>query len=893
MKKQEAKSDTKRSPLNLRELLNDIAAGIPMLDKSDLSDLAQIQAKLRDLSLEGGLPSAFIALASRTAKLAERMIAGDADFGGGCSKLGEAVDKMRKYIEGLSQTRVVQKRDESMDDEWDNTNPPEGASLLEGRPSSVDRARSPDDLLLKFAAQQQSTLEEFEVCCIEFEKGSTQAMAEIKRRLHTLKGELGVLDLSDYSKLIHGVEECIENDRMSADALLKLKDFLAERFSQMATGTVLRLQDATVNLLIQSLCEEKKKPSEKPPQGSEPVSAPGTQVEETMRQESLQSEPVLGGTAFTGDPSIVKDFITEARDHLDKIDPLLLNLETEPTNADHLNSVVRGCHTINGVSSFLGMQEIQLLAHNMESLMDQARKGTLTLSFAHIDLLLEAVDCMRGLINSVEGALGGASYFIPGNFQSTINRLSMPPPIQPPMDRVHAVLPEKKIGEILAEDGSVSPREIEDAFRKQQAGDMRKLGEILIAEKGIPARDVGAALASQIAGRAAAAVEETIKVPITRLDQLIDAIGEAVIAQSMVYADSAVRQTGNNVLEKKIAHAALVMRQIQELSMSLRMISIKPTFQKMARLVRDLSKKMEKDVEFIMEGEDTEIDKSVVENISDPLIHMIRNSLDHGIESTEDRTAAGKPTKSRITLRAYHKAGNVCIEIEDDGQGLDVQAILQKAIQKGLCKADARPADSEICQFIFMPGFSTAKVVTDISGRGVGMDVVRKNIQALRGVVDIHTEAGKGTRFTIRLPLTLAIINGMIVKLDNQRYIVPTLSILESIKPREDQILTVIGKGEMVEVRGDLLRLARLAEIFEQTSARQQVADGIILIVEDALGKRVGLLVDDIIDQQQVVIKKLGDGIGDMQGIAGGAIMTDGSVSLILDIGEIIRLANQ
>ncbi|MBD3393989.1 MAG: hypothetical protein GF418_00035 [Chitinivibrionales bacterium] len=339
------------------------------------------------------------------------------------------------------------------------------------------------------------------------------------------------------------------------------------------------------------------------------------------------------------------------------------------------------------------------------------------------------------------------------------------------------------------------------------------------------------------------------------------------------------------------------MRNAQELSMSLRMVSIKSTFQKMARLVRDLSKKAGKDVEFITEGEDTELDKSVVEHIGDPLLHMIRNAIDHGIEASgEQRARAGKPRRARVWLRAFHKAGNVYIEIQDDGRGLDREAILKKAVTHGLCKEEDRFSDQEVYQFIFKPGFSTAEKVTDVSGRGVGMDVVRRNIQMLRGSVEIQTEKGKGSTFSIRLPLTLAIIDGMIVRLDTENYIVPTLSIIESIMAKDEQIDTVAGKGEVVDVRGKLMRLVRLSKVLGTNGRTGNAAvngtNQIIMIVEDMLGKTVALLVDEIVGRQQVVIKSLGKGIGDVPGVSGGAIMGDGSVNLILDVGGIVRMAN-
>jgi two-component system chemotaxis sensor kinase CheA len=328
--------------------------------------------------------------------------------------------------------------------------------------------------------------------------------------------------------------------------------------------------------------------------------------------------------------------------------------------------------------------------------------------------------------------------------------------------------------------------------------------------------------------------------------------------------------------------------------MSLRMVGIRSTFQKMSRLVRDLARKLDKQIELCMEGEDTELDKTVVENIGDPLVHMVRNSVDHGIELPAERLKAGKPVQGRISLRAYHKAGSVFIEIEDDGKGLDRDAILRKAVSAGKAKADQSYSDAEVYQMVFLPGLSTAKTVTDVSGRGVGMDVVKKNIEALRGTVEIRSEKGIGSSFVIRLPLTLAIIQGMVVRSGRERYIVPTLSILTTVRPDEGSVHTVVGKGEVLNLRGDIVRLVRLGGIFSVATENDgSDTQGVVIVVEDAFGKKIGIVVDEILEQQQVVIKNIGGGMGQVPGITGGAVMSDGSVSLILDVGAVVKIASE
>ncbi|MBU2502963.1 chemotaxis protein CheA, partial [bacterium] len=319
---------------------------------------------------------------------------------------------------------------------------------------------------------------------------------------------------------------------------------------------------------------------------------------------------------------------------------------------------------------------------------------------------------------------------------------------------------------------------------------------------------------------------------------------------------------------------------------------VKPVFQKMARLVRDLSKKQGRQVEFVMSGEDTELDKNVVDKIGDPLVHMVRNAVDHGIEADpKERVAAGKPERGMVQLRSYHKGGNICIEIEDDGRGLDKEAIQAKAISRGLIREGEPLTDREIFNLIFEPGFSTAKQVTEISGRGVGMDVVRRGIEELRGTVDISSTPGKGSVFSIRLPLTLAIIEGMVVMVGGEHYIIPTLAVVRLIRPRPQDITYVFDRGEMLAFEGQHLPLFRLSNLFSVSEVRERPEDAVVVVVEDE-GRKIGLLADELLGQQSIVIKSLGERLQGTDGVAGGAIMSDGNVALILDIAGIVRVAH-
>ena len=382
-----------------------------------------------------------------------------------------------------------------------------------------------------------------------------------------------------------------------------------------------------------------------------------------------------------------------------------------------------------------------------------------------------------------------------------------------------------------------------------------------------------------------------IKIDSENLDRLVDAIGELVIIESMITQDPTLKNSGSAKLLKSVSQMNKITRELQQLSMSLRMIPVRATFQKMARVVRDLSKKSDKLVAFNTNGEDTMLDKSVVDRIGDPLIHLVRNSVDHGIElSPDDRVNAGKDKTGQIELNAFHKGGNIHIEITDDGRGLDREAILKKAMDKGLIREGQSLSEREIYNLILLPGFSTAKKVTDVSGRGVGMDVVKRNIEDLRGNIEISSKPGNGSLISLKLPLTLAIIDGMLVRIGNEKYIIPTLSVVKSIRPEPEDISTIINKGEMVKIRDDLIPLFRLSRLFNIKKAKTELSEGIVVVVEDS-GKMTGLLVDELLGQQSTVIKNLGASMKGLTGISGGSILTDGQVGLILDVAGIIKIA--
>jgi two-component system chemotaxis sensor kinase CheA len=588
------------------------------------------------------------------------------------------------------------------------------------------------------------------------------------------------------------------------------------------------------------------------------------------------------------DGDLIGEFITESLELISGIEAALLNLEADPDNVEAVNQVFRAFHTIKGTSGFLGVKPISELAHRAESLLSRMREHEIRCTGGYADLALKSADLLKKLVQLLQDELQGVHHQIPVEYPDLLRVLGNPEAAGISAEHQESVESAMRVGDILVATGKVSREAVEDVAAEKGS---QLIGMALLNTKAASLPEVAEALRVQqrITG-AARSMESSVRVRTDRLDRLIDMIGELVIAQSMIAGDRTLVDTVHHEFQKKVSHAGKIVRELHDLSMSIRMVPLRAMFQKMARLVRDLSQKSGKTVIFETEGEDTEIDRNMVDVISDPLVHMVRNAVDHGIEAPEDRAACGKSKTGIIRLRAYHSGGNVVVELTDDGRGLDREKILQKASAKGLVDADKSLSDQEVYDLIFLPGFSTADKVTEFSGRGVGMDVVRRNVEALRGQVEIDSEPGKGSTFTVRLPLTLAITDGMLVKVGRERYIVPTVNIFLSFRPESGSLSTVGGKGLMVRLREELMPVFCLYRLFGVKGAIEDPLRGLLVVVGDGL-RRCALLVDELLGQQQVVAKNLGGGIGKIHGVSGGAILGDGRVGLILDPAEIASLA--
>lgn len=562
----------------------------------------------------------------------------------------------------------------------------------------------------------------------------------------------------------------------------------------------------------------------------------GTGRKKAVKPARVQIDDELA--SFASDPELAAMFVADGLDHLGTIEQTILKLEASPADLGLVNALFRPFHTIKGNAGVLGIRSVEAFAHKLETLLDLARSGSHPMGPAEIDLVLQAVDLLQLIVTE---------------------------------------LPARAAGQAVT-DVSARCRELMAAVDTLIAG-----GSAAALEPAPAADDPGRA------GVTWFEEQSTVKVSTAKLDALVDMVGELVIAQAILAEDPALLRAGEERLGRQLAQVRRITGDIQRDAMSMRMVPIRQTFQKMVRLVRDLSKKFDKPTNVVVTGDETELDRKLVEQLTDPLMHMVRNTIDHGIEPAAVRAAAGKPATAEIRLKAFHRAGGVVVEIGDDGAGLDTERIAARAIAQGLVGEGTPMTAAEIHQLIFRPGFSTADRVTEFSGRGVGMDVVRRNIQALRGRIEIQTERGRGTTFSLHLPLTLAIVDGLVLQVGRERFVIPTFAVQESLRPRPEHLHTTHGRACMVQVRERLIPLLHLGHAFGIRGTRDRVSDGTVVIAEDN-GRPVALVVDELLGKREVVIRSLGEIFRGVAGIAGGAILGDGRIGLILDTGGLLAL---
>lgn len=853
----------------LSDLFDSIAELTASLDATDLPGLVDLQEQLENAVGPAGEAgrSRMASGCREAAELAGAIIFRESDDS------AETFDRLRRSVEAICEAA-----------RGDADLPAEVADRLIGGSDGGNGDHLADDvdleLLGSWIASTADHLNTLEAIAVEIEAPGTpdpERVAEGRRIIHTLKGEAGFLSLDSVRTLCHEVESLMDRRDAAgathrADELLSLVDWLKR--------------------VIDVLADDPR--AELPPHADilDAITggSAGTTEAATPTPSDTNDDPAFADRSpvtFSEDMGMdenLGEFISEAREHLAAAEESLLALEQDPTDNELINTVFRAFHTVKGVAGFMNLGPIVEFAHEAETLLDHARNDKLVLDPIKLDLVLRACDHLGQLVATLEGTdaptLGLHRRLIDALVR-TVNGETV---------ELGGALPPSPASETAPSDAAATtsaPSGASDASNASSAPNASGT-----SGPSDPAREAPAAARNADPRRAR--VEQTVKVNSSRLDGLVTMVGELVIAQQMVVQDPSVSEIEDQRVQRSLAQVSKIIRDLQGVSMSLSMVPVRGTFQKMARLVRDVSAKAGKKISFHMEGEDTELDRNVVEEIGDPLVHMVRNACDHGIEPPADRIAAGKADHGTLTLRAYHAGGAIIIEIRDDGRGLNRERILSKAVERGLISADRKLEDipdHEAYNMIFQPGFSTAEKITDISGRGVGMDVVRKNIEALRGAVEIDSTPGQGSVFRMKLPLTMAIIDGMVVRVGGERFVVPTLAIEQSFRPTDSALETTMQSGEMARIRGDLLPIHRLKRIFNLEEGADDLRDGLLLVLDQADG-RFCLAVDDILGQQQVVIKTLGSGVKPIRGVAGGAILGDGRVALILDITGIVEQAN-
>ena len=632
---------------------------------------------------------------------------------------------------------------------------------------------------------------------------------------------------------------------------------------------------------------------------------------------------------------IMEDFLIEAFELIEQIDHDLVELEANPEDLELLNRIFRVAHTVKGSSSFLNFDVLTELTHHMEDVLNKARKGELKITPDIMDVVLESVDMMKGLLESIRDNGSDAAAGI--DIKNICVRLTQisegeapsaaaeapaaapaPEPVKEPEPAAPAeeAAPEVSDAELSKLSDSEVEAEIERLLKVRKAEDQARRASKGIAPKSpeeiAPAASAAPAPAPKPApsrerdadkkvpaasSSSAVAQEQTIRVEVKRLDHLMNLIGELVLGKNRllkIYDDVEERYEGEKFLEELnqvVSSLSLVTTDIQLAVMKTRMLPIAKVFNKFPRMIRDLSRDLGKQIDLEISGEETELDKSIVEEIGDPLVHIIRNSCDHGIEDPETRKAMGKPEKGLVQLKAYNEGNHIVVEIVDDGKGLDADMLKSKSIEKGIIterEADAM-SEKEAFGLIFKPGFSTAAKVTNVSGRGVGMDVVKTNIEKLNGIIDIESEVGKGTVMKLKIPLTLAIIQSLLVGTQEEFYAIPLASVLETVRVPIDDIYTIDGKN-VLRLRDEVLSLVRLSDVF----GVEKVFDGgdhtyvVIIGVAEA---KLGIIVDTLVGQEEIVIKSMGDYLQNIPGIAGATIRGDGRVTLIIDVGAMMEMA--
>jgi len=757
------------------------------------------------------------------------------------------------------------------------------------------------ELALSFVEESREMLEEVEPLLIDLEKNSDQCgdvdpetVNTIFRLFHSLKGGAGFLGFTTVGQVTHDAETLLDLFRKGeskissdhVDLLIKTCDFMQQLINNIEDNLDDTGFDDEAEAIILDLQAEilKIKPGKKPKPDKQPTEAEKATNRE-IRTKELIDGPLLNSEALTSliTPEMLQQFTAECAEQLDTAEEALLELEKDCDNDDNISRAFRELHSFKGNAGSFGYNDLENLSHHMESLLDLLRSGEIKGDNELFSLLLEVVDSLRDALKNLSNGGNGQIVGIQGwisllkdSIEERGVNINTSTTRQDVSDEVD------NSGETSAEDPGVESIALPQDAPIVESGDSDSNSQPQTERRS--GRD-----RRQVYRRASS---QTVRVDVEKLDQLLDLVGELVISEAMVAQNPDLKGLDIPLdrFEKSVLQLEKITRDLRDIATSIRMVPLEGTFRRMIRLVRDLSHRAGKKVELSLVGEDTEVDKTVIEQINDPLVHIIRNAIDHGLETPDEREGSGKSGTGHVTLEAKYVGGEVWISINDDGRGLKREKILRKAVEKGLVSdGGAELSDEEVWQLIFQPGFSTADKITDVSGRGVGMDVVKRNIENIHGRVDVSSIAGRGSNFVFRIPLTLAIIEGMLVRVGKTRYTIPLIAIKESLQPDLKDVTITPDGQEILKIRGQLLPVIRMHKLFNVKPEFTALDEGIIIVVENH-GETACLFVDEQLGPLQVVIKGLSNYVGHIPSVSGCTILGDGEISLIIDIAGIIGM---
>ncbi len=680
---------------------------------------------------------------------------------------------------------------------------------------------------------------------LEKNNQDSELMHTIFRDLHTIKGLAGFAGLTIIQRILHQAESVMDDCRKG---------------TVKTNNTIIDLLLKAINY-VDNICKDLKL----------------TQNKEFLENiclliKNLQEEKIKNKNFEENE--YLEDFQVETKEHLEFIEMNVLILEKDPENEDLIHSLFRAFHTIKGMSGFVELDIIGRIAHQTETIMDGCRKGHTKVTKKIIDLMLNSADYIKKICNDVTLAADDDFLTEIETYLKSIEKDLL--------NHDDEIQEEKKIGEILVEEKVIKAPEVEEILEKQKTDypDL-KFGQIVVKENKADAKEVINAVRKQQNKATPPEQDDYMRISTNKVDNLVDMVGELIITQSLVEQIASVTLGTNNSFVLNFGRMTRITKDLQNLAMFLRMVSLKSTFHKITRIARDTINELDKDINFTTFGDETEIDRIVTEKLLDPLVHLVKNAVSHGIEDKSERIQSGKPPQGNISVSAYNKRGNIYIEIADDGKGINIEKVYQKALEKGLIDPKKQYSEKEMQEFILLPGFSTAETVNNISGRGVGMDVVKTEILKIGGKVDIYSKVNEGSVFTLKIPVNHAVMNGTIVDIEGSNYIIPTVNVKQILQPKDEDWVYIQGIRSMIKIRDDIIPLIYISKLFRTNKEEEKPS---LIIVLEMDRKFIALPVRNIIGRQEIVIKPSGEEFSHLAYVSGMSILGDGKVSLILDI---------